>query len=244
MFGWFRAKCPVDMAAKTWIEQRLQWLDGQFPQSAFNDKPMVLPTAQFFPDPYDGSEAGSAGAMLDRVCDYMGVAPGLVELELAADSGKNLWLVNESGQYLPPHPAGTYSEGREKFRIRVHEAGLDNAVGLVGTMAHELAHVLLLGESRISHDAYDNELLTDLTVVFHGLGIFLANTPRVSGQSIWAMAGNEPQKAEVHDAAHVRLRLGTPGMVSGGEKTVLGQASETGRANEPPTRIAIPRGNR
>jgi hypothetical protein len=27
-------------------------------------------------------------------------------------------------------------------------------------------------------DAYDNELLTDLTVVFFGLGVFLANTPR------------------------------------------------------------------
>jgi len=45
-------------------------------------------------------------------------------------------------------------------------------------MAHELAHVRLLGESRIMSDAYDNELLTDLTVVFFGLGIFLANTPR------------------------------------------------------------------
>ena len=145
---------------------------------AFHDKPIILPTPQFFPDPYDGSQQAVC-AMLDRVCDYMGVAPNLVELEMIADAGKNIWLVNESGQYLPPHPAGTYSEGKEKFRIRVHESGLDNAVGLVGTMAHELAHVLLLGESRISRDAFDNELLTDLTVVFHGLGIFLANTPRV-----------------------------------------------------------------
>lgn len=96
---------------------------------------------------------------------------------LVPDGGK-IWLVNESGQYLP-HAAGTYEVGEERFIVRVDESGLDHPMGLVGTIAHELAHVLLLGESRIPADSYDNELLTDLTVVFHGLGIFLANTPRV-----------------------------------------------------------------
>ena len=51
-------------------------------------------------------------------------------------------------------------------------------MGLVGTMAHELAHVRLLGESRIMREEFDNELLTDLTTVAFGLGVFLANTPR------------------------------------------------------------------
>jgi hypothetical protein len=32
-------------------------------------------------------------------------------------------------------------------------------------------------------DAYDNELLTDLTVVVFGLGIFLANLPRWASQN-------------------------------------------------------------
>jgi hypothetical protein len=55
---------------------------------------------------------------------------------------------------------------------------LHNPMELVGTIAHELAHVRLLGESRIPRDIYDNELLTDLTVMHFGLGIFLANVPR------------------------------------------------------------------
>lgn len=60
-------------------------------------------------------------------------------------------------------------------------------MALVGTMAHELAHARLLGENRIDPDAFDNELVTDLTVVFHGLGIFLANDPRhwQSHASVW-----------------------------------------------------------
>src|SRR5262249_31338404 len=54
----------------------------------------------------------------------------------------------------------------------------DDPMGLVGTIAHELAHVRLLGEGRIMREVFDNELLTDLTVVHFGLGIFLTNTPR------------------------------------------------------------------
>jgi hypothetical protein len=50
--------------------------------------------------------------------------------------------------------------------------------GLVGTMAHELSHLRLMGERRVIGDEFDNELLTDLTAVFHGFGIFLGNSPR------------------------------------------------------------------
>jgi hypothetical protein len=176
MFGWlFPASCPCDPAAKDWVEGRLEWLAKEFDDHAFNGRPVVLPTHDFFPDRYDGSKP-SVRALLDRVCGYMDVAPGLVALKFVSDAGK-IWLVNDAGQYMP-HAAGTYEEGERKFVIRLDKSGLDDPMGLVGTMAHELAHVRLLGEGRVMSDAYDNELLTDLTVVFFGLGIFLANTPR------------------------------------------------------------------
>jgi hypothetical protein len=172
----FSPSCPCDPAAKAWVEERLQWLTEEFDDHAFNGRPIVMPTPDFFPDPYDGSKT-AVRALLDRVCGYMDVAPDLVRLKFIADTA-NLWLVSETGQYLPPHAAGTFQNGGHKSLISLHRSGLDDPMGLVGTMAHELAHVRLLGESRISNDAYDNELLTDLTVVFFGLGIFLANTPR------------------------------------------------------------------
>lgn len=176
MFAWlFGPSCPCDPAAKSWIEERLSWLSEEFEDSAFSSLPVVEPTPEFFPDPYDGSKR-AVRRLLDRVCEYMGVVPDLVALKFVADAGK-IWLVNESGDYLP-HAAGTYQEGRRKFIIRLDRSGLDDPMGLVGTMAHELAHARLLGEGRILREAFDNELLTDLTVVFFGLGIFLANTPR------------------------------------------------------------------
>ena len=46
---------------------------------------------------------------------------------------------------------------------------------IVATCAHELAHVVLLGQGRISLDAEDHEQLADLLPVFFGLGVFSAN---------------------------------------------------------------------
>lgn len=175
MFGWFRPTCPCDPAAKAWVEERLQWLSEEFEDHAFAGQPIVLPTPEFFPDPYDGSKR-AIRTMLERVCEYMGVVRDLVALKFINAGGK-VWMVNEAGQYLP-HAAGTYEEGQRKFIIRVDLDGAAHPMELVGTLAHELAHVRLLGDGRIMREAYDNELLTDLMVVFMGMGIFLANVPR------------------------------------------------------------------
>jgi hypothetical protein len=185
MLGWlFRPTCPCDLAAKAWVEERLTWLAEEFEDSAFSGRRLVLPTPEFFPDVYDGSKK-SVRRLLDRVCGMMDVVPDLVALKFIDDSRK-LWLVNDTGHYLP-EAAGTYEEGERKFIVRLAKSGLDNPMELVGTIAHELAHVRLLGESRILQEAFDNELLTDLAVVHFGLGIFLANIPRHwdSQYSLW-----------------------------------------------------------
>jgi hypothetical protein len=185
MLDWpFRPSCPCDPAAKAWVEKRLAWLADEFEDSAFSGRRIVLPTPEFFPDRYDGSER-SIREMFDRVCGYMDVPPELVDLDFTDEVGK-LWLVNDAGQYLPSGLAGQYLE-EEKFQVKIDVSEIDDLVGLVGTMAHELAHARLLGECRISRDIFDNELLTDLTTVHFGLGVFSANSPRswTSKMSNW-----------------------------------------------------------
>lgn len=194
MLGWLRASCPVDWAAKNWIEDRLQWLAEQFDSSAFTDKPVVLPTPEFFPDPYDGSRR-SIRRLFERVCDYMGVAPGLVTLRFFSEA-RNLLFVNDQGKPVPDGAAGWYGEGTGKFIVRLETSQAADPMALVATMAHELAHVRLLGEGRIDNDAYDNELLTDLTALFHGLGIFLANSPRNWDGQYAYWPGTELRKPE------------------------------------------------
>ncbi len=184
MFGWFRPTCPVEPHVKRWIEERLSWLSGQFGLGVFTRRAVILPHADFFSDRYDGSEE-SVRTLLDRVCGYMDADPALVEMELFHDP-RHVWLVNEEGHYLPT-AAGTYSQKLDKTIIRLDRAQISEPMNMVGTIAHELAHLRLLKEERIPRNSFDNELLTDLTVVFHGLGIFLANSPRAwrSRMSVW-----------------------------------------------------------
>ena len=193
MFGWFRPTCPVDPQAKDWIENRLQWLADEFGLDVFTRRAPILPLEEFFPDEYDASDE-SVRVLLDRVCRYMDADPALVELELFTDPNA-VWLVNDRGQYLP-HEAGVYDEQSHTTVIHLETSQLDNPMDLVGTMAHELAHLRLLGERRILNDVFDNELLTDLTVVFHGLGIFLANVPRVWQSQFTTWPGTDARKPE------------------------------------------------
>ncbi len=188
VFGWFRPTCPIHYVAKLWLEKRLLWLGEQFGMDVFTRRAVVLPTDDFFPDHYDGSEA-AARRILERVCRYMEVDAETVALRLFTHGDQPL-LVDDKGRYLAT-TAGLYQASAYETLIQLECSQLQDPMELVGTIAHELAHVRLLGEGRIDGDVYDNELLTDLTVVFHGLGIFLANIPRAwpSDFSTWPGTG-------------------------------------------------------
>ena len=194
MFGWFDASCPVDSAAKAWVEQRLQWLYDEFPDSAFSLGRIILPTSQFFPDPFDGSDR-AIGALLYRVCGYMEVDPDRVDFEVV-NKPQNLWLVNGSGKDVPTAAAGTFQERDDMFHLTIDRSGNSSPMDLVGTLAHELAHAKLMGERRVTGDDFDNEILTDLTTVHFGLGIFLANVPRAWDSTFTKWPGTNLAKPE------------------------------------------------
>ncbi|MDY3551983.1 hypothetical protein R5W24_001063 [Gemmata sp. JC717] len=192
MFDWlFGSGCPLDPAAKEWVENRLVWLRDEFGPDDLYSGAVVLPTPAFFPDPYDGSRR-AARVLFARVCDYMGVDPELLRLEFFRPSPNALFLVNDTGEALPTGAAGWYAGDR----IRINEDELADPMSLVGTLAHELAHQRLLGEDRIGYEVFDNELLTDLTVVFKGMGIFLANVPRHWDGNYTYWPGTELRKPE------------------------------------------------
>ncbi len=170
MFGWFKspARCPVEPAAKDWIERRLAWLTEQFGWDRLQAAEVILPRPEYFPDPYDGTEE-DVRVLLDRVCSYVAIEPQTVELELYEDRNP---VHDERGRVST---AGLYDERDGKYHIWVEMNQLDDVLALVATMAHELGHVLLLGQGRISPEAEDHEPLTDLLTVFLGLGVFSAN---------------------------------------------------------------------
>ena len=198
MMGWGslfggKPRAPIDERARLWIDQRLRWLGDEFGADRLIDSPIILPTPEYFPDPYDGSFA-SVETMFERVCGYMDVSPNIIDLRASSDSNRPE-MVNESGHALAT-AAGTYGEGSSRFIIRLDRTQFDRPMELVGTMAHELAHVRTIGENRTNPDAFDNELLTDLTAVFFGFGIFLANAPRHWHSQLSYWPGTQLRKPE------------------------------------------------
>jgi hypothetical protein len=177
VFGWLQPTCPCDPAAKSWIENRLEWLSRQFGLHILLEQPIVLPTADFFPDPWDGSDQ-AARRMFRRVCEYMTIDPQIVRLELFTDRTSMTAIAID-----PTVTVGTWQPGMhpwQKGLVRIERSSLERPADLVGIMAHELAHQRLQGEERSDPTAFDKELLTDLTAVYHGFGIFFANNPRKS----------------------------------------------------------------
>jgi hypothetical protein len=171
MFGWLRSKseCPVDAATREWIDIRWSWLEEQFGLELLRNASVVLPRPEFFPDPFHGTEE-DARRMLDRTCCYMGIDSTTVELSLYEDQNP----VYEAG--LRQGTAGMYHTDAGKFRVWLEVANLDDPLAMVGTMAHELGHIHLLGHGRISDEVEDHELLTDLLTVYFGMGVFTANS--------------------------------------------------------------------
>jgi hypothetical protein len=195
MFGWFRPTCPCDPVAKRWIEDRLKWLSRQFDLYLLLERPIVLPTPEFFPDAWDASPK-AVRRLFRRVCKYMEVNPDTMEVTLCTDRRPGWQVVLDP---TASFAAGTWQGAEGPWQrgvVRIERSTLDRPSDLVGTMAHELAHQRLLGEGRADSDAYDNELLTDLTAVYHGFGIFLANNPRKSTGELGHWPGTKLYKPE------------------------------------------------
>ncbi|WP_281897362.1 hypothetical protein [Phytohabitans aurantiacus] len=170
---WWRTSCPVRSVEQGWIERSMDWFVGEFGEERLLGD-VVLPTDDYFPGAYQGSR-DDVRAVLERLCKHMDIDPARVELEHdTADEDPGL------SAHMPIHSASTGAAGHHRLRdgrsvIGIRDDQAQQPVALVATVAHELGHVLLLGDGRISREREDHEPLTDLLTVFFGLGIFTAN---------------------------------------------------------------------
>ena len=180
VWSWFSGgtRCPADAEEKNLVEEGLQALGRILGRDRMTGAVVIEPTPAFFPDRYDASEE-AAHRLFTRVCGYMKVDPACIQLSFWGDEGGERdahQLGMSAGPKYTSGASGLYSgtEGREQ--VWIHATELKDPSSLVATAAHELAHVLLLGQGRMSRETPHMEALTDLTPIFLGLGIFTANT--------------------------------------------------------------------
>lgn len=168
--------CPVGIAQQAWIEASLQWFAGQFGKEPALGA-TVLPTLDFLPDPYSGTTAQIADLVAD-VAERMSIEHSLLTLELFDRAGETGAEARKDTRAV-----GHYyvRDGRPVIGLDVTEAS--DPRYLTAVIAHELSHVRLLGENRVSADRGDQERLTDLLTVFFGFGIFTTNAALRFGET-------------------------------------------------------------
>jgi len=183
MFGLFSKKqpeCPIDTNTRLWMEQAFVWLVQEFGQNNLLNKPMLFPTTEHFPIPYDGSRE-SFIQTAHIIARQMEIDLQTINLDLYNESVQE--IKNDYGFSLFTQPdetsespltAGLYFGKNEtgKFDVFIEKNNLLDPEKLVATIAHEFAHIKLLGEKQVP---FNDESLTDLTTVIFGIGVFNAN---------------------------------------------------------------------
>jgi hypothetical protein len=185
MFGLFSKKqkpeCPIDPEMRLWMENAFLYLATQFGHDNIATKPMLQPTPEHFPFQFDSSKESLINTA-EIVARQMEIDINEINLEtfeqniqeFGSDFGHRIWteVDNDSDNTLA---AGLYFDKNDqgKYDILIEQKNLSDPESLVATLAHEFAHIKLLGEKRLD---FNDESLTDLTPVVFGLGIFNANS--------------------------------------------------------------------
>lgn len=180
MLGLFRSspKPPLpDEAKLRYFENQFHWLLENFGEGPLHKKTRV-PDKIDFPITFDGTEK-SVKQLLAILCRQMDLNPDEIHIDYYTE-GKRSLDAGASRVFLQgtKQTGGLYWGRAEdnKYHIWLRRDHLKMPEELTATLAHELAHVLLLGQGKL-HREYDrdHELLTEMLCVFYGLGIFRAN---------------------------------------------------------------------
>ncbi|MFM9984414.1 MAG: hypothetical protein ACKVOK_04230 [Flavobacteriales bacterium] len=168
---------PLSYELRKYFENNYLWLIQEFPTPEIENRRVLTPTIQDFPITWDRSQENAIES-LHIICNNMQIEPAEIEIDFYTNSIKEINM-GTSTLFLQPDPdypeaAGLYHPEKVngKFRISLDEALLQMPDHLIATIAHELAHVKLLGENKLEEN---DEMLTDFATVFFGLGIFNAN---------------------------------------------------------------------
>jgi len=118
MFG-FSSKLPVTDEQRQWVDEGFSRPEQMLGRRRMLEAVVILPTAEYFPDPYDKSQAAGE-RLFQRVCTYMRVDRSDIEFQIFPDETEILpyWYGNSGGCAGFYSRDGTADETRMLVAVR------------------------------------------------------------------------------------------------------------------------------
>ncbi|WP_433462406.1 hypothetical protein [Spirillospora sp. CA-128828] len=171
-----RTGCPVGVPHQVWIEASMTWFVHEFGRGPAM-RGVVVPGPELRSAAYSGTPEQIEG-LVALVCEWMGIDRSTLTVELFDRSDEDAAAAREEKRTVGHYRV---ENGRPVIGLDVTEAS--DASYLIAVIAHELCHVRLLGEGRITADRKDHEWLTDLLTVYFGFGVFTTNAALRYGET-------------------------------------------------------------
>lgn len=158
---------------REWLWAALQTLIDSRGEEQFLRAPILLPTDEWFPDRWTADEHG-VGRLAKRLLGYAGLGHLEVDVRVFTEATE----VREVG--LDGRAAATSHAGAAAWFAGIRggtclfgaeSSQLDDAVGIVGSMAHEIGHAFRRTHRLEHRDRDIEEKLTDVTTVYLGFGV-------------------------------------------------------------------------
>jgi hypothetical protein len=144
----------------------------------FVTQPLILPSAEYFPDPWTPSERG-AYRLTRRLLVYADLGEREVDIHVfrTTEGDTHRSARGESYPDGPEHAAATFHGITEKgFTFGVDVKYVADDETLAATMCHEVAHAFREHHDLMVTTRDTEEQLTDLTTVYLGFGVLTTNS--------------------------------------------------------------------
>src|SRR5262249_31206931 len=141
---------------REWLWSALHALLERRGEDTFLDTPLLLPNDTFFPDRWTADEAG-VRALAERLLDYAWLGQLEVSAEmLVNETGVNRVVLEGRGAKCSHAGAAAWFAGISAgiCRFGADSEKLDDPLGLVAAMAHEVAHAFRRSH-RLEHRDHD-----------------------------------------------------------------------------------------
>ena len=146
-----KPKSPITEEDEQWIALSYDWFEKAFAKK-LNEQEIYLPNKSFLGFEFTGTE-DDAISIVEIVADKLGVQDSSIEVYFFEEfqpmefTDEGVYSNYEEGSQLAE---GLYSKVVDGiYEIGIEKTLLKDPIKLIATVAHELAHIKLLGEDRL-----------------------------------------------------------------------------------------------